>query len=337
MDLGGGAGPTSTPAPSSSETETPLPPEETSTPIPETPTATEAVSPTPQTASTEQSSSAAGSEMNEDCTNRAAFEADVTVPDDTRFRQGETFVKTWRVYNAGTCTWSAGYALIFDSGDPMGAASPYLLPKAVPPGNSTDISLEFTAPNEGGLRYSNWKFADASGRSFGLGHLGNGVLWVRIVVNWIEPTPGAQSAISGTCPSERNAEYINQILALLNGARESDGRPPLTLNATLSQAADAHSEDMACRDFVDHTGSDGSNWFGRIRAQGYSYSRATENIYVGNPDFGGTPQGAFNWWMSSQVHRDNILDPLVSEVGIGYVYNPNSTYRGYYTLVFASP
>lgn len=41
--------------------------------------------------------------------------------------------------------------------------------------------------------------------------------------------------------------------------------------------------------------------------------------------------------MSSQVHHDNILDPLVTEIGIGYAYYPASTYRGYYTLVFAAP
>jgi uncharacterized protein YkwD len=105
----------------------------------------------------------------------------------------------------------------------------------------------------------------------------------------------------------------------------------------LSAAAYAHSADMACMDFVDHTGSDGSTWTTRIKARDYSYSCASENIYVGNPAFGGDVAGAFNGWMNSQVHRDNILSPKVTQIGIACVFNPSSAYGGYYTLVFARP
>jgi hypothetical protein len=37
---------------------------------------------------------------------RAAFVADVTVPDGTNFAPGTTFVKTWRLKNNGSCTWT---------------------------------------------------------------------------------------------------------------------------------------------------------------------------------------------------------------------------------------
>ena len=87
----------------------------------------------------------------------------------------------------------------------------------------------------------------------------------------------------------------------------------------------------------DHAGSDGSTWYSRIQAQDYTYAYATENIYVGNPAFGGTPEGAFDWWMNSPVHRDNILSAKVTEIGIGYAYSESSTYGGYYTLNFARP
>ncbi len=48
-------------------------------------------------------------------------------------------------------------------------------------------------------------------------------------------------------------------------------------------------------------------------------------------------EGAFSWWMNSQVLRDNILLSSASEVGIGYVYYLNSTYGGYFTALFARP
>jgi uncharacterized protein YkwD len=79
----------------------------------------------------------------------------------------------------------------------------------------------------------------------------------------------------------------------------------------------------------------GSHWTDRIIVHGYSPSYSTENIYVGFPDFGGIPEGAFDWWMNSQIHRDNILDPKVTEIGVGYVYSDQSSYGGYYTINFA--
>ena len=136
---------------------------------------------------------------------------------------------------------------------------------------------------------------------------------------------------------QQNTDYEAQILTLINQARADHGLAALTLQAPLTAAARGHSQDMACNDFVDHTGSDGSSWYNRIQAQNYNYSYASENIYVGDPDFGGDAQGAFTWWMNSDVHRANILNPKVTSIGIGYAYYAGSTYKGYYTVDFARP
>ena len=124
---------------------------------------------------------------------------------------------------------------------------------------------------------------------------------------------------------------------LVNQIRQENGLAPFNVSALLSEAAFVHSRDMACNRFVDHSGSDGSSWYDRIRAQGYIFSGANENIYVGFPEFGGTAEGAVNWWMNSQVHRDNILKASNIDAGAGYVYDPNSEWGGYYTMVFARP
>jgi uncharacterized protein YkwD len=145
------------------------------------------------------------------------------------------------------------------------------------------------------------------------------------------------SAPSNTCTPQENSDYEQQVLGLINNARAQNNLSPLALNNKLSAAAVMHSTDMACKNYIDHTGSDGSTWFTRIQAEKYKYTYASENIYVGNPAFGGTPAGAFNWWMNSQIHRDNILSIKVSDIGIGYTFYPNSTYGGYYTLDFAKP
>lgn len=139
------------------------------------------------------------------------------------------------------------------------------------------------------------------------------------------------------CDARSNNGYLQSLLNQVNRLRRDNGLDELAPSAPLYTAAAIHSADMACRNFVDHIGSDGSSWYTRIAAQGYSYSTALENIMVANPDFGGDAQYAFNWWLNSQIHRDNMLNPKVTEVGLGYVYNPLSEYGGYFTLVLARP
>ena len=51
------------------------------------------------------------------------FVKDVTVPDGTGFAPGEIFVKTWRLKNRGTCTWTPDYMLVFTSGDWLGSTT----------------------------------------------------------------------------------------------------------------------------------------------------------------------------------------------------------------------
>jgi uncharacterized protein YkwD len=155
------------------------------------------------------------------------------------------------------------------------------------------------------------------------------------------PDPNAgNSTVPGApanCQAKANPGFLQVLLGLINQARADNVLDPVSPSAPLYAAAAVHSADMACNNFINHIGSDGSSWYTRIAAQGYSYSTALENIVVGNPDFGGNAQYAYNWWMNSQVHRDNILNPKVTELGLGYVYNPASEYGGYFTLVLARP
>ncbi|MFN2236264.1 MAG: CAP domain-containing protein, partial [Anaerolineales bacterium] len=180
---------------------------------------------------------------------------------------------------------------------------------------------------------------------FGAGSSGKDLFWVLINVRFLDendqPQPDPSTLPPPTYPSGcdilRDQGYENQVVSLINQVRQQNDLDPLILRNELASSALAHSTDMACNDFVGHSGSDGSLWTDRIIVQGYSPSYATENIYVGFPEFGGTPEGAFDWWMNSQIHRDNILDPKVSEIGVGYVFNEKSSYGGYYTINFARP
>lgn len=113
------------------------------------------------------------------------------------------------------------------------------------------------------------------------------------------------------------------LLALVNQARSTarscggkqyDAAPPLFLNNSLQAAAKAHAADMAARNQLSHTGSDGSQVSDRVQRQGYNYRRVGENVAM-NP-FGA--QSAMESWLQSPGHCDNIMNPDYTELGAAF-------------------
>jgi hypothetical protein len=141
---------------------TPIPPTATSTPLP-----TATLPPTP-TSST--------------CTDLAKFVDDVTVPDDTEMLPGQEFIKTWRLQNVGTCTWTSQYAIVFVNGDQMNGTSPLPLSGSIPPNGTLDVSVTLQAPGTTGTYRGDWKLKNPSGVIFGLGNNATETFYVQIVV-----------------------------------------------------------------------------------------------------------------------------------------------------------
>jgi hypothetical protein len=107
---------------------------------------------------------------------------DVTIPDGTEMTPGEKFTKTWRLKNTGSCTWTSGYSLVFDSGDAMGAPAVLQLTSGtVTPGQEMDVSVELTAPETPGTYRGNFKLRNPEGMIFGLGSKSD-PFYVKIVV-----------------------------------------------------------------------------------------------------------------------------------------------------------
>lgn len=100
------------------------------------------------------------------CTHDAAFVADVTVPDNSIFRPGERFDKTWRIRNSGSCPWETGYRLIFVSGEKLGAPD-YQSVVPTAPGGTTDVTVTMYAPNRYGAFTGVWRMVNAQGEPFG--------------------------------------------------------------------------------------------------------------------------------------------------------------------------
>ncbi|MFH8798328.1 sigma-70 family RNA polymerase sigma factor [Streptomyces sp. NPDC017936] len=117
-------------------------------------------------------------------------------------------------------------------------------------------------------------------------------------------TPEPQSAPSGTAA---------QVIALVNKERSAAGCGPLSENSRLRAAAQGHSDDMAARDFFDHTNPDGDGPGERVTAAGYRWSTFGENIAKGQQ----TPDAVMTSWMNSPGHRANILNCSFKEIGVG--------------------
>lgn len=145
-----------TPAPPPTRTLPPSP--EPASPTPPAATLTVTAPPIPLTGPTAVAS----------C-DQARFIGDVTYPDGSRVSPGETFVKTWRLENGGSCTWTEDYALVFSGGELMGAPAQVPLPHAVAPGERVDVSVTFTAPQAVGGYRSEWLLYNASRQLFGVG------------------------------------------------------------------------------------------------------------------------------------------------------------------------
>jgi hypothetical protein len=113
---------------------------------------------------------------------RAAFVADVSVPDGTVFQPNETFTKTWRLQNVGLTTWSEDYELLFISGDLMSGPAAVPLPQEVPPDESIDVSVKLIAPAAPGNYRGYWNLQNVEERVFGVGPNADESVWVDIIV-----------------------------------------------------------------------------------------------------------------------------------------------------------
>ncbi|MFJ5136543.1 CAP domain-containing protein [Streptomyces sp. NPDC088707] len=135
---------------------------------------------------------------------------------------------------------------------------------------------------------------------------------------------------TGAGPQHDNGQSseADQVIALVNAERAKAGCGPLSANATLTRAAQGHSDDMAARDFFDHTNPDGAGPGERVTAAGYPWSTYGENIAMGQS----SPEQVMESWMNSPGHRANILNCDFKEIGVGI----HSQGGPYWTQVFGA-
>lgn len=112
----------------------------------------------------------------------AAFVGDVTYPDGSAVPLGGAFTKIWRLQNTGTCTWNTSYALVYVSGEKFNAPAAVAMPTNVGPGQTVDLAVNLTAPNQSGSYRGFWKLRNSSNVLFGIGAAADSNFYVDVKV-----------------------------------------------------------------------------------------------------------------------------------------------------------
>ena len=98
-----------------------------------------------------------------------AYVSDVTIPDNTAVTPGQSFTKTWKVLNSGSCAWEPGFTFNVVSGEAIGGVALKLNQK-VEPGRQYEFSIPMVVPtNKTGELKGTWRLSDANGNFFGDG------------------------------------------------------------------------------------------------------------------------------------------------------------------------
>src|SRR5262245_37298855 len=139
---------------------------------------------------------------------------------------------------------------------------------------------------------------------------------------------GASASAADCGPVDTQVTGLSQgqmeasIGCLINNERSSFGLRPVRPNGDLRRAALSHSDEMVDEGYFEHTSPSGFTFIQRIDATGYLRGVRSwvvgENLVWGTGSLS-TPRALVDAWMNSPPHRENLLRPTFSEIGIAAV------------------
>ena len=138
--------------------------------------------------------------------------------------------------------------------------------------------------------------------------LGNGLETVSIERRQFLPTP-----LSIAYTDSPTYLSVDGILRWTNRHRGSEDLGELKLNKTLNSVAAAKVADMFENDYFEHVSPDGVGPGDLAREFDYDFIIVGENLAKGNFK---TDKKLVQAWMDSPGHRENIMKPNFSEIGI---------------------
>ena len=122
--------------------------------------------------------------------------------------------------------------------------------------------------------------------------------------------------------------FAEEILRLVNEERAKENLKPLKLADDLCEWANIRAKE--CVELFSHTRPNGEDGLNIISAK--KYKIRGENLSLGSS----TPEQVMDQWMNSPSHRDNIMFPDYTHLGVGYFYDEDFMHsrRHYWVQLF---
>ncbi|MBM7842402.1 CAP domain-containing protein [Herpetosiphon giganteus] len=148
-----------------------------------------------------------------------------------------------------------------------------------------------------------------------------------------QASPTTAPTIQVTASLTSSGDLKLDVLLAVNRERQKTDCVALVFEPRLQSIAQAHADDMAQHQKIDHVSSDGRTYSERLEQAGYQFIRRGENISA----WFATPAEVVAQWMDEPVdgpHRANITNCAYRHVGIGLAYAED---RPYWVLDMAEP
>ncbi|MFP5076536.1 CAP domain-containing protein [Rhizobium sp. YIM 134829] len=133
-------------------------------------------------------------------------------------------------------------------------------------------------------------------------------------------------------PPGSGSDETDTVLGLINKLRQSRGLGPLVRDEAAAKAALSQADRMAKAGKMSHLIGLTDSFLGRMKSQSVALP-AAENIAVGQAD----AAKAFDAWVHSPKHLENMLGPRYSGLGVAVMRNPKSGNHPYWAMVLSSP
>ena len=148
------------------------------------------------------------------------------------------------------------------------------------------------------------------------------------------PPPPTPTRTPPPAPVAVSLTNLEQELYLThNQTRGLAGAHSLYLDATLVRIARERATDMATKNYFAHTSPSGHTAFASMQAYGFSATASGENVARNNYPAGQSAGEAMVAFMKSPAHKENLLDPKYTMIGIGYAAGADG--MNYYAVLFA--
>lgn len=131
------------------------------------------------------------------------------------------------------------------------------------------------------------------------------------------------------------AAFALALFNAINNERVQQGMPALAADGCVVYVAQIRSNDMASHNYFAHVSPTGDTAFSLMDTYGVPYGWAGENLARNNYPDDQTVAVAIRDLMASAGHRENILGPHYTGLGVAAVND--GTGMWYFTMIFIGP